>query len=60
VEEKNPGDQNSLRQYISLTQENLFRICRLVFALILPTMLETEYLGSMTMTSGGVSERIEK
>jgi len=44
VEEKNLGDHNSLRQYIFFTHEKRFRMSRLILALILPMMLETEYL----------------
>ena len=50
VDEKKPGDQNSLRLYIFLTHLKCFRISRLVLALIFPMMLETEYLGGMIIT----------
>ena|SRR5215472_5474941 len=44
VEEKNPTDQNSFRQYTFLIQGKRWRISRLVLALILPTMAATAYL----------------
>ena len=50
VEEKNPTDQNSFRQYIFLIQGKRWRISRLVLALILPTMADTAYFGGITIT----------
>src|SRR5262245_34546552 len=52
VEEKKPTDQNSFRQYIFLIQGKRWRISRLVWALILPTMADTAYLGGITITRG--------
>jgi hypothetical protein len=50
VEEKKPTDQNAFRQYIVLIQGNRWGICRLVLALILPTMAATAYFGGITIT----------
>src|SRR5262249_61813540 len=50
VEEKNPTDQNSFRQYIFLIQGKRWRISRLVLVLIVPTMADTAYFGGITIT----------
>ena len=49
VDEKNPGDQNSLCQYTFLTQAKRLRISRVVLALIFPIISETGYFGGITM-----------
>src|SRR5215831_4206458 len=49
VEEKKPTDQNSFCQYIFLIQGKRWRISRLVWALILPTMADTAYFGGITI-----------
>jgi len=50
MDEKKPTDQNSCRQYTFLISGNRWRISRLVFALIFPTMAETAYFGGITAT----------
>ena len=49
VDEKNPGDQNSLCQYTFLTHAKRLRISRVVLALIFPIISETGYFGGITM-----------
>ena len=49
VEEKNPTDQNSLRQYIFLSPGNRVRTSRLVCALSLPMIADPAYLGGITI-----------
>ena len=49
VDEKNPGDQNSLCQYTFLIHVKRLRISRLVLALIFPIISEIEYFGGITM-----------
>ena len=39
-----------MRQYISFIKSNFFRTILLVFAFIVPTISETEYLGGITAT----------
>jgi hypothetical protein len=50
VDERNPTDQNSFRQHTRLICGNRWRISRLVFALIFPTIADTAYFGGITAT----------